>query len=902
MAVAAVVVGTDESQLSQTRLALSALSVAPSSVIAVSNLTEAFETIQGTDVTSEWIWLLAAGMIPTSNSLDALTRAAESSPSAGWLAPKLVRSGRQRELEEFGLSVNGLWQPISPVRNELDQGQHDHREDLLAANVFGSLLRRTAVIEVGGFAQRGNALANQYRLAVAMRLAGSRVLAAPAARVEVPATASASFKLAAEFSPLQQSQAQIQLFTGYRNPVIALLAAVLAPVGAMIAALAFLAVKRPERIGVTLVVGFWWFLNGITLLFKRPRLAAGSRSGLKALRSLYATREDRQRGAQSGIEQPAAIAEANQEAADSGLSFASAGGYWIMLALAAISWQYWPRDLAVSGGGLAPLGDSLAHLFSRAGASWQQLGFGVAAPSDPFNWVLFGLGITTFWAPTLSVSIFVFTSKALAFGAAWRLLTLVTRRAWIVTAGALVYAFWPALSNAQSEGRLGTLIALVLLPLFAFTLARVLQFGASPRRSVQTWTWVGTGALLAAAISAGAPSLTPLVALVILLLACYRFRRLGYLVWLPVPLLVIWIPLGWYLAAGLGHPMLLFSEPGVPSTTSSFTLIQLLQGTPTSGLFSEWLNYIPVIPLALGLLATITRRSLNAMWLWFALLASVACAYLFNQLAFPMRELSAPGNGGYTLGSPLALIGLEGLIASVLLVMALDQAKPVLASIGGTLSLAVAVLLGAQFLLQPSTLVWNDGSQMPALVRAQAAQNPNTRVLLIRSQPSAGGAGLVEGRIITGAGSTLEDHSTAYDSAVIKLRNQDRRYGQLGEVLANLVAANDANLEAGLKKFGIDYILLPSRGDAIALGSELDTVSALEPVGTTEFGRLWRVRSSTISHAPASWDWSVTKQVQVGVLALFALLAIPTRRRSRIGAKDEAELDAFEGGFESEAF
>ncbi|MDE2409807.1 MAG: hypothetical protein KGL72_05815, partial [Actinomycetales bacterium] len=598
MAVAAVIVGTDESQISQTRSALSEQSTPADGIILAANLEQAQQLLTSQEIGhSAWLWILAAGMVPQPEALANLTRAAETSPSAAWLAPKLVRPGRVRELEEFGRTVNRFWQPISPVGNELDQGQHDHREDLLSASIFGSLLRTDALLAAGGFEQRGNNLTIQYRLAVAMRLAGNRLLAAPSARVAVPESAGEVQVRLADFSPLQQSQAQIQLYSGYHNPVFTLLGGLVAPLVAALAALFFLAAKRPERIGVTLAAGFWWFFNGFALLFKRPKLGVGQRSGLTALKTLYATREDRHRAAQSGIEQPAAIAEANLEAVTERVSFAHSGGYWIMLALAAVSWQFWPKDAAVSGGGLAPLGDSLAHLFSRAGASWQQLGFGVAAPSDPFNWVLFGFGLITFWAPTLSVTIFVFVIKPLAFGAAWRLLSLVSNRPWLLTTGALTYAFWPALTAAQSEGRIGTAVALVLLPLFLFTLARVLQFGASPRRSVQTWTWVGTGSLLAAAISAGAPSLTPLVALVILLLAIYRFKRIGYLIWLPVPLLVMWIPLGWYLTAGLAHPMLLFTEPGNPNPSMQYLLHQLLLGTPTSGLFAQWVSYAPAIPL-----------------------------------------------------------------------------------------------------------------------------------------------------------------------------------------------------------------------------------------------------------------------------------------------------------------
>ncbi|MEN9748539.1 MAG: hypothetical protein RLZZ603_1231, partial [Actinomycetota bacterium] len=188
MAVAAVIVGTDESQISQTKSALSAQHTQPGRTFTVANLTGAQALFENGEVQDfNWVWLLAAGMEPQPDALANLVLSAETSPSASWLAPKLVRSGRVRELEEFGLTVNRFWQPISLVRNELDQGQHDHREDLLAASLFGSLLRTDALQSAGGLQQRGNQLTNQYRLAVAMRLAGNRVLASPNARVALAA-------------------------------------------------------------------------------------------------------------------------------------------------------------------------------------------------------------------------------------------------------------------------------------------------------------------------------------------------------------------------------------------------------------------------------------------------------------------------------------------------------------------------------------------------------------------------------------------------------------------------------------------------------------------------------------------------------------------------------------------
>lgn len=908
MAVAAIIVGDDESQVLVTRRALDLQSHPADYVLTAESQLQAQAVALNTTngVHAEWLWLLTAGMTPQPEALAGLLSVIERSPSATWIAPKLVRADRGREIVEYGLTVSRFWNPISPVATELDQAQHDHKEDLLAATAYGSLLRVDALEQAGGFDQRGNTLTNDYRLAIAMRLAGHRVLAAPLARIGVP-EAVVGFNAQ---NPLAQRKTQIQLLTGYSNPLITLLGGLFAPIAALLLSVWLVLVKRPERISTTLAAGFWWFGTAFGLLARRPKLGPNQRPGLRNLRVLFATREDIQRSFRAKVEQPAAIAEANLEATEETPRFFASGGFWYMVALAALSWQFWPKGLAMVGGGTLPLGDSLAQLFSRAGASWQHSGFGLAAPSDPFGWVLFGLGAITFWAPSLSLTLLVFLVKPLAFASAWRLLSLVTRRKFVLVVGALAYAFWPALSTAQLQARVGTIVALVLLPLFVFTLARILQFGASPRRSVQTWTWVGTSALLAAVISAGAPSLTPLLAVLILLLAVYRFKRIGYLMWIPIPLLVIWLPYGWYLGGVLGQPLQLLNDPGVPVVNGNLNLWQLLLGGVFEGAYSQWLMFLTAGLLVIGLAATLTRRSLSAMWLWLAMLAAVATAFVLNQLWFaPLMPADTTstnfdsGNIQFTNGGPyLALAGFAGLIAAVLLVVALDAAKRAWLVIGSTLGLAVSLVLAAQFTITSNDLRWTDGSRLPALVLAQAAQNPDTRTLVIQPQVSTSSAGMVAATLVSGSGINLQDLSTAYNLAVPALNKTDARYQKLGQLTANLISANGAKIEAGFKQFGIDYVLVPNQALDAQLGAALDTVPQLEPVGVTDFGRLYRVKSSQVTHQDSGWEWSVTKQVQVAVLGLFALLAIPTRRRVSSAAHDEEELDAFEGGFEGEAF
>ena len=897
MSIAAIIIGSNDELVAETRRAVAAQSLSASEILN-------FDTLEAVGKAAlpahDWLWILEQGMAPKPEALAQMLTAAESSPSAGWLAPKLVTSRSPREIVEYGLTVTKGWRPISPARADFDQAQHDSKQDLLAASLVGSVLSSAAWEIVKNVSPAKRPLTGSFDAAIAVRLGGYRVMGVPEARIAV-GEAGVDFTRASDLGLLKT---RIDLAVAYSTPLLSIILGLLAPAMALGLMLWFMLIKRPERIGSTLAAGFWWFFGSLALLVRRSKLRPKGGSGLTSLASLRATREDRQRVALAGLDNPAAIAEASAVTSSGPISFGAAGGPWLMLLLAGLSFQFWPKGQAVSGGTLLPLGSSLAHLFSSAGASWQNSGLGVAAPSDPFNWVLLGFGLLTFWAPNLGVTIFIFLVKPLAFASAWRLLSLVSSRAWIITIGALAFAFWPALTTAQASGQLGAMVALVLLPLFVFVLARILQFGSVARRSVQTWAWVGSGGILAAAISSGAPSLTPIVAAAILMLAIYRFRKIGYLIWLPVPLIVVWAPYAWYLVAKVGHPMLVFTDPGGPVAASEISGLSAIFGglTPTLHSWQSALGFAVGALVLVAVFAVVTKRLASAGWLWLVVLASLASAVAFSGVLNSGYGSAITGSyDSITSGNSVPLLGLAGLVTAVLVVMTIDGARPAIGSVGQWVSMLAIGLLAFSFVVTPSTLVWSNGSTLPALVEAQAQQDSSTRVLALRPVPS-GADDFVLGALVTGGGVTLEDQSNAYLSNQRQIQQSDPRYARLNALAANLVAGSTNGVDKGLASFGIDYVQVPTAGVGSGLASALDTIPVLEPVGTTEFGRLWRVKSAGLRHRVARWEWSLTKQVQVAVITGFALLAIPTRRRLKAGTSDEAELDAFEGGFEGDGF
>lgn len=832
-----------------------------------------------------WLWLLTEDSVPEPTALAELAQTIEAAPSAALVGPKLVRLDSPRVIEQMGLTLTRDWRMFSSVSSEFDQSQHDETEDVLAVATTGALINASRYLSVLGLRQNLSALAADYDLAMRLRLAGFRVLLAPLSKVAVGYKTKGI--LLSSKTEMQQRKAQIELLSIYQVAPVALLLGLCAPIIAIFQSIWLLLVKRPERIVATLRAATWWFFTLPAQLSHRSAITSAQRRGISKLGILLATREDINRAIRSKVE-PAS--ETNSQTPEVALSLVGSGGLWVMALIAVLGWRFWPTNIAVVGGSTLPLSPEIGKVVSHTAASWQSLGLGLAAPSDPFNWVLLALSAFTYWAPTLSTTIFFFVAKSLAWAGAWQALKLATNRKSVVFLGATIYAFWPALTDAQTQGQIGSLLALALLPYFVVGLAKVLKIASSTN---QTWTWVGVSSLLAAAISASAPSLTPVMALVILLLAIYRFKRIGYLIWLPVPLLVLWIPSALYLGVGLAHPLALLSDPGLPVVSEQKPIWQMVLTAPIGSPLYLYSGYAIGILLLVGLAAVWRKRSNSALALWIAFVTAVASAWLFNQVRF-QAPISAETGQDWVPGSPTALLGLAGLLAAFLVVIALENSKGFLATLGKSASWLVSIALALQFAFTPTILNYTDGRLVPALVAAQASTHPTTRVLQVEPIGLDSKSQVFGASLITGSGLHLDDLNTGYRYALSGLSAKYSDYRELSQLVANLISANGADLAPALKKFQVDFVLV-TQLTATDVASSLDTVKELEPVGVTDTGRLWRVKDAVTATTEESSPWSVTRLVQISVLIIFALLALPTRRRIRTAVAGES-IDALENG------
>ena len=835
----------------------------------------------------QWLWVLHDDSAPEPNALRELIAAIELSPSVAIAGPKLLQWQQPRMISQLGLTLTHGQVPFSPVSAQFDQGQHDDIDDVMAVSTAAALIRADLFDELGGFDPAAPPLAADIDFSVRARLAGHRVIVAPKAHVK-----HAGLSLAGErergwlgASPKTAlRRAAIHLRFAYGRAIWLPFFWLALPLIGALRAVMQISRKRPELIWAEISSALWGFFTVVRRISSRGLRAKTSKLQIRELRSLRASR--------AAVSSHRRLAQEHEEALDNiqafergeadiltgkvSRGFFATGGLWWFIALAALSYAWWPKAVAVSAQGLIPLSATWWDVFIRAGASYQPIGLGFFAPSDPFAWVLTGLSGLTFWAPSLSITILLFLVKPLAFLGAWKLAAQVTESIWIRVLAGLGFAFWPAVQQAQHEGRLTAIIAGLAAPWLVIALLRVAQIGRMTRSTAQSWTWVANAGLLTAVIGASTPNLVPLILIALALLSIIRIRRFGYLLWVGLPLTAIYGPTFLYYLINVRNPLAVLADPGlaVQSTTAPFF--------EAAGLI------VAGAVAAVALFALLRKRVFVAFSVWaFVLLATVS-AYLISALSFP-----AVGVGQAALetvnGSPTALLIAAGLGLVVLAALAVDgipaqNARRVIAALTGLLLVIPGLTLAA---LTPVKVSYSDGRVVPSIAAAEAEQGSNLKLLVLTPSSDSAGNKRLAAELVAGDGVHLDDLSLAYRFSIAALAGE--RYSTIAQLVADLVSANGTPISTRLQSEHLGYVLVPngSSAELSDLGVALDSVSELETVGATDLGRLWRVREPKADVAETDDSpWSITKVVQVSVLLGYLLMALPSRTSRRRGTEE----------------
>lgn len=577
--------------------------------------------------------------------------AAPDDGDAARVAARDAGAGRPDRLIDVGLSSARSGEVVPTTEPmELDQGQYDGRDAVAAASLHGMLVHAPLFGDLGGFDPTLSGDHAAARFADRAREVGAHVVVAPQARIRrlTPPRREQVHRLGGTLHlPAEQRIGQIRR----RLAEAPLLTTPVLWLGGWLAALLRLlgltAVKAPDAGVGELVASARALLNLRALVHARRFAAEGRRAVLERLRrderlaSTRAARElvrdgrrtsrrlrlsaarvraERRRSltaqtvappqGDDGAPEAATLAAGSGDGEFDQLASRRSGDrlglFLLLLGLTALSLLVHRGLLgaeAVVGGAALPVSDTIGEVLAETTSLVATDGLGRLAAANPFDLVLLVLSVLS--AGQASAVLVWLTILALPLAAltAWAAAGVVTAAATTRIIAALLWVAVPSLHTALGEGRLGAVIAHILLPLVVRLGVRAAgrrpaAAGPEARGGASSWEHAAGTALLLAAVTAAAPILLLPATLVCVLAALTRGGRTFWLI--PLPSLVLAAPmLGTAALTGQNVLGVLFSAPTRLLAADPAPLWQQLLGharavDPTAGLsIGSDLDWLP---------------------------------------------------------------------------------------------------------------------------------------------------------------------------------------------------------------------------------------------------------------------------------------------------------------------
>ena len=755
-------------------------------------------TAPGTD----WIWLLHDDAAPAPEALAELLRAVERAPSVTVAGCKQLDWHAERRLIDVGLSTSRWAERLTLIdADELDQGQYDGRSDTFAVNSAGMLVRRDIWEELRGFDPALPGSGDDVDFCWRNRLAGHRVVVVPSARMF-----HVSHRPHALGNATAARKAQVHLrlkhAAGWKVP----LHAAGALLGSLFKLVLSIAVKDPGH-GFSQLLATFAALGRPAAVVRGRRNAARTRrirrSVMKGLqtprREVWAHRRSliealgaddfgsELTGAGPLAEQPTG----NTGNADDFAAIATPDRGWVgsgavlaillTLAVSLTGLLSLFRAPAVSGGALIPVSLRLSEIWNHASTWWISLGAGLPGHGDPFGYLLWVLGVLGAGDANGGVGWLLILAMPLSALGAWFAAGALTARRRLRLAAALLWAAAPALQVSLNQGRLGALVAHVMIPVVVLALLRATGTAAgrgihavpapgqgrliptpAARPGVNgtpSWTAAAAAGLALAVVTAAAPSLLLPSMAVVALCGVLLGRRGRTVWWALLPSLALFLPFAFSV---LDRPRALLADPGLPLGFDAAPLWQQALGQPLNfdagagltglsafggsaagsagpaglpwALLLALLLGLPVLLLALAALfmprrLVLAGRTRTARGLWAVAVLMLAGGWLAGHVAsgasaevlvtpFPGPAVSAAAFA--FLGA--ALIGAEGLLDAADRTAGTGLARKVL--IRGTAAASMVLLLAAPlagFTVWTAQNLLQPASQTPTQAAAATA-------------------------------------------------------------------------------------------------------------------------------------------------------------------------------------
>lgn len=872
-----------------------ALSFLPSGTGFGAAVSSAVENCPDTD----WLWLLHDDMVVRYDTLAELLAAAIVDDDIAAVGPKIREWPSLRRLLEVGLTITGTAHRETGLETgEPDAGQHDRPGDVLAVGSAGILIRRSVWNELGGFDPELPLYFDDIDFGWRANKAGHRVRTAPAA-VGFHAEASSRDARSAGAGAVPPSERRrAGLYTALVNTMgasfwwqyIRLLC------GSLLRTLGFVLVKdfaqaRHEIAAVTDVYG-----RPGRLLRARRQRPRPSREDAHRIRTLlppiwlpYARGVEAVIGAVTAAVRPDNVVSGGRRSAGTDAAYRVAQPttqrrWWVAypwattVAVLIVASAIAARELWAGGplhGGALPMSPAdFGHWWGIFFSRWHDVGLASDVTGPAYALIMAVAALPVWFSPGALTGILVVFSVPLAALTAHRFARVLVqnrlvRIGWSITYGTVLVA-----SGAVVQGRLGTLVAAILLPVIAGAIVRMVQ-RPQWQAGIAAGIWV-------AVATAFAPVVYPLVIITLAAIGLARVvprlmsgqpgqsdqsgsagqsespgrrHRTGWLFLLPV--LVPWPLLGPWMLQRVLRPFQWWWEAGFP-VSGQATVLDVLTGRGGGpGSAPGWLSVGVILAAVLALAPLRNRRLIALAWLVAILGLATALWGMTTNYTPSSTQLARAA----WVGLP-GVLWLGGLSAAVAL--AADQwerpsRKQFLAVTAMVVLLPVGVGVWAIGRGIDGPVHRGDVTTVPVYVAGQ----PGAALVLSGSVDDG-----LDMDVVRGSGPVIGEEAVLPPASTLDPVRAD---------VQQLLAGTGSSGVADLAERGISSIYAPDADAQIA--RQLDAEAGLSPAGSDTSGsRVWRVERAQHDSDSGHDGIRPVSLIQAMAWAIAIVLVIPARK------------------------
>lgn len=785
------------------------------------------------------VWLLPVGSVPERDTLSRLLSAHRRSPSVGLVGPKHVDATNPQTLRSVGINTTRSGRVVEdPPLGEPDQGQYDLRRDVLAIPLAGMLATAALLRQLGGWEPSFGDLGGDLDLGWRAQLSGHRVVVAPDARMRSVAAAGLA---TATNGQRRRAARRVALARAswWSAPFLALWILV----SSLAAGIGLLLLKRPHQAAGAL--GDLGSLDPVRGLMGRLRTRGHRVLRPRDISTLFVPASAIVRAtldrAHDAVSPPSVAPRVDPEESPGRSVVSRVALHPGFLAVLATLVVVGAAGREIGGGLLSRLGSGVTGgelLTTRATSSslwhaafdgWHGTGLGGDGPASPSlallaipTWVvehLPGTGDLTSPAGAVVGALLVL-ALPLAAGTAYVCARVLTTSRVVRALAALAWATTGAAGASVAQGRLGAVVALILLPV---VLAGVVLLA----RPNGTATGAFATALGAAVLGAFAPPLLALVVVICLGVALCGTPGSRRLVLVPAilgPLL-----LGPWLADVVADWTLAATGPGLSQWGGSGVEPAALALLHPGGAGSvPW--WVGAVVVAAGLAGIVSQSSWRSVP---SASAAVAVLSLAGVLGSPHLDLAsgadlATGSGesvtpwAGTFMLPLSLALIASAVVGVGTLAGHRRARGV-----AIVSLGLVGLIGAGALgwfgFGATLRTWSD--PRPAVAVEQAAGELANRSVFVTPQPS-GAAYRIVGRE-TGSLARSLPQSVANDAVIARDVSQ-------------LLDGTRADSGPRLAEHAIGFIAV-AQGAGEDVTRRLDSAQGLSRLASRDGFDVWRI-------------------------------------------------------------